>query len=667
MMKFSLPHAAATALALVMAAGGAGAASRPPVPTAPTRPDLPVLLAQADGSDAEQPSGKAEEPLRKRVQERREERRKNREAEAGKAAQEEARPRRKAEEQEQEKQPAKGAEKNRAQREKKRETQAESSPEQKPAQAAEPERKPKKETPQQAKPKTPDKPASTEAEAPKGGSPKSDDTAKKREDEKKRRAEGKKEQAAPDAEAGKQAGAPKPGEKQQADAPKKGTDQATEGAGSTDPEATTREERRKRREQAQEGRPAEGQPAQAEQGEAKDPSRREKRREAKGPDDGASAPVLDSQKQEQRQPRDQNREAGRKGGQDRQDDQARQDGDRKPRKQEERRAGPPPKNDRDAQASVRPERIRPVTAEEGRRRDRPDDPRRWQRPQGSKVVREVDDRVIVEVDNRVFVESNDRHRLTRGARDVYYEDLPNGRIRETVVRRDGSRVVTVRNRYGDIVRRSRVMPDNREVVLVYVDERDYDHMRDWRDPGYYLPPMRLDIPVEEYILDAGVTNDVDAYYQFLDQPPVETVERLYSVDEVKRSARIRDKTRRIDLDTLTFEFGSASIPEDQIARLEAVADAMARILKDNPAETFLIEGHTDAVGSELANLALSDRRAEAVASALTDFFEIPPENLATQGYGEEFLKVNTQAPERENRRVAIRRITPLVAPVASAE
>jgi outer membrane protein OmpA-like peptidoglycan-associated protein len=179
--------------------------------------------------------------------------------------------------------------------------------------------------------------------------------------------------------------------------------------------------------------------------------------------------------------------------------------------------------------------------------------------------------------------------------------------------------------------------------------------------------MRLDIPVEEYILDAGVTNDVDAYYQFLDQPPVETVERLYSVDEVKRSARIRDKTRRIDLDTLTFEFGSASIPEDQIARLEAVADAMARILKDNPAETFLIEGHTDAVGSELANLALSDRRAEAVASALTDFFEIPPENLATQGYGEEFLKVRTQAPERENRRVAIRRITPLVAPVASAE
>ena len=30
---------------------------------------------------------------------------------------------------------------------------------------------------------------------------------------------------------------------------------------------------------------------------------------------------------------------------------------------------------------------------------------------------------------------------------------------------------------------------------------------------------------------------------------------------------------------------------------------------------------------------------------------------------ERYLKINTQAPERENRRVAIRRITPLVAPV----
>ena len=120
------------------------------------------------------------------------------------------------------------------------------------------------------------------------------------------------------------------------------------------------------------------------------------------------------------------------------------------------------------------------------------------------------------------------------------------------------------------------------------------------------------------------------------------------------------------MDTLTFEFGSASIPESEIPKLEGVASAMQRLLEEKPGETFLLEGHTDAVGSDLANLALSDKRAESVAQALTNVFEIPPENLATQGYGEQYLKVKTEERERENRRVAIRRVTPLVAPVASA-
>jgi OOP family OmpA-OmpF porin len=76
---------------------------------------------------------------------------------------------------------------------------------------------------------------------------------------------------------------------------------------------------------------------------------------------------------------------------------------------------------------------------------------------------------------------------------------------------------------------------------------------------------------------------------------------------------------------------------------------------------FLIEGHTDAVGTDADNLSLSDRRAEAVAVALTEQFQVPPENLVTQGYGEQYLKVKTEGPSQENRRVAVLRITPLMA------
>ncbi|MCZ7675646.1 MAG: OmpA family protein [Roseovarius sp.] len=74
----------------------------------------------------------------------------------------------------------------------------------------------------------------------------------------------------------------------------------------------------------------------------------------------------------------------------------------------------------------------------------------------------------------------------------------------------------------------------------------------------------------------------------------------------------------------------------------------------------MVEGHTDAVGRASYNLALSDRRAESVALALTEYFDVPPENMVVQGYGESNLKVLTPGPERENRRATVRRITPLL-------
>lgn len=321
----------------------------------------------------------------------------------------------------------------------------------------------------------------------------------------------------------------------------------------------------------------------------------------------------------------------------------------------------PPESDAEVQQELAPIKIEPVRTEKGTRTK---ERRRDERPDDVQVIKQFDNRTIVEVNNNIFVESSDRPRMSRDAQDVYYEDLPRSRTRETIVRDNGVQIITVRNRYGDVIQRSRVMPDGREVVLSYAPDYDREERVEWRDPGDDLPPLRLTIPVREYIMDAEEAPEEDVY-EFFARPPVERVERLYSVDEVKRSARIRDKVRRVDLDTITFPFGSAEIGEDQIARIESVAKAMAQTLKKNPAETFLIEGHTDAVGSDQANLVLSDKRAESVAQALTNVFDIPPENMATQGYGESYLKIKSDGPEQQNRRVAIRRITPLVAPLAS--
>ncbi len=282
------------------------------------------------------------------------------------------------------------------------------------------------------------------------------------------------------------------------------------------------------------------------------------------------------------------------------------------------------------------------------------------------VIERVENRTVLEVGDQLIVRGDDRPRLRRDSEEVYYDNLARGRVRETIVRPGGVQIVTIYNRYGDIIQRSRVGRDGQEYILVYAPELEGDSPRPGLvDVGYELPPMRLRIPVSDYIIDTSSNPDRD-YYEFLAEPPVERVERVYTIDEVKQSARLRDKVRRIDLDTITFATGSAEVPMSQARTLRSVADAMQKVLDKDPGETFLIEGHTDAVGSDKANLVLSDERGESVASLLTDVYGIPPENLQTQGYGERFLKVKTQVAEQQNRRVTIRRVTTLVRPMARA-
>ncbi|MGW6780305.1 OmpA family protein [Brucella pseudogrignonensis] len=280
-----------------------------------------------------------------------------------------------------------------------------------------------------------------------------------------------------------------------------------------------------------------------------------------------------------------------------------------------------------------------------------------------KIIEQVDNRVILDAGDRIFVRGDDRPRLRRNAENTYYDELPRGRLRETIVRPGGHEIVTVYDRYGDILQRSRIDRDGNEYLMIYAPEYDDSPRAAIFDVGYDLPPMRLTIPVNDYIIDVAQDPERD-FYDFLAMPPVERVERVYTIDEVRHSARLRDKVRRIDLDTIHFATGSAHVSLSQAKTLRKVANAMLKVLAKDPGETFFIEGHTDAVGSDRSNLVLSDRRAESVASLLTEVYDIPAENLVTQGYGERFLKIRTQAAEQENRRVTIRRVTPLVRPIA---
>lgn len=324
---------------------------------------------------------------------------------------------------------------------------------------------------------------------------------------------------------------------------------------------------------------------------------------------------------------------------------------------------PAPATDAEAQAEAVPVPEAEVTAvveAEGK----PIETLAIEPPQDMQIVTRTEDNRFVfnlGLQLTIFTPYDDRDRIVREGDKVSYEELDNGRVRQIVTRADGTKVVTVWNRNGEIVRRVKVRPDGTRIVMIF-DRDDRDDR--WRDPGEDLPPFRLTIPVGQYVLYSEIAGEEEIQL-FLSEPPLEQAARVYSVDEVKRSARIRDTVRKVEIGDLTFDTGEATVERDQVGSLTKVANAILRLIERNPGEVFLIEGHTDAVGSDESNLELSDRRAETVAMLLTDLYDVPPENLVTQGYGERYLKVKTEDEERANRRATVRRITPLVAPVTA--
>jgi OmpA-OmpF porin, OOP family len=175
-----------------------------------------------------------------------------------------------------------------------------------------------------------------------------------------------------------------------------------------------------------------------------------------------------------------------------------------------------------------------------------------------------------------------------------------------------------------------------------------------------LPPFEtLPIPRERYLVDAGEAQP-EVIYEALRAEPVAPLPHRYTLDQVRNSPQVRARMPSIDLNSIVFATGTWAVPPEQAGRLAAIAEGIRRALAANVSEVYLIEGHTDLVGSDVDNLSLSDRRAQAVAALLTQQFAIPPENLTSQGYGEQYPKENVQGPSVLNRRVTVRRITPLI-------
>lgn len=98
-----------------------------------------------------------------------------------------------------------------------------------------------------------------------------------------------------------------------------------------------------------------------------------------------------------------------------------------------------------------------------------------------------------------------------------------------------------------------------------------------------------------------------------------------------------------------FDFNSARIKPESRAILDRVAAVMTTAGKTR----FRIVGHTDAVGGDAANLALSRRRAAAVVEYLASHHHIRRDRLEASGMGARDLLLPGEPKAAANRRVEI--------------
>jgi peptidoglycan-associated lipoprotein len=106
-----------------------------------------------------------------------------------------------------------------------------------------------------------------------------------------------------------------------------------------------------------------------------------------------------------------------------------------------------------------------------------------------------------------------------------------------------------------------------------------------------------------------------------------------------------------DMQPINFDYDKSDIREDQKGKLQTATNYM----KSNPNVRITIEGNTDERGSEEYNLALGDRRANAVKQYLAAQ-GIAENRLSSVSYGEERPACSTQTEDcfAQNRRAAFR-------------
>ncbi|WP_454631262.1 OmpA family protein [Bradyrhizobium cenepequi] len=126
--------------------------------------------------------------------------------------------------------------------------------------------------------------------------------------------------------------------------------------------------------------------------------------------------------------------------------------------------------------------------------------------------------------------------------------------------------------------------------------------------------------------------------------------RSLSLGERQEIAELAATKPQINLE-IQFDFNSAEISQSSSQAVQELGKALS-----NPGlkgSTFVVAGHTDAVGSDAYNQELSERRADTIKKYLVERYGIIGSNLVTVGYGESKPKDPSAPLDPANRRVQV--------------
>jgi outer membrane protein OmpA-like peptidoglycan-associated protein len=126
--------------------------------------------------------------------------------------------------------------------------------------------------------------------------------------------------------------------------------------------------------------------------------------------------------------------------------------------------------------------------------------------------------------------------------------------------------------------------------------------------------------------------------------------RSLSMNEREEIAEIASTKPKIDLD-IQFDYNSADISKASMPAVQELGKALSNA--NLRGSTFVVAGHTDAVGGESYNQDLSERRADSIKRYLTEKYGINGTDLVTVGYGKNQPKDASAPMDPINRRVQV--------------